>query len=79
MKKDYVIILNTISLVKDFVSLTSRLSGDISIHSGKYIIDGKSILGIFSIDLTRELNCTLEGTAEDIEIFETGLKTMKLI
>lgn len=78
-KKEYSFKLNTISLVKDFVNLTGKVEGDVSIHSGRYIINGKSIMGIFSLDLTNDLKCTIEGSAEDINIFEAGLKNMKLI
>lgn len=79
MKKEYEFKLNSIESVKDFVNLASRVSADISIYSGRYIINGKSIMGIFSLDLTKVLNCSIEGSCEDIETFELGIKSMKLI
>ena len=47
--------LNTIVKVKDFVHSTSRHDQDIFITDGKYIIDAKSIMGVFSLDLTKHL------------------------
>lgn len=45
--------LNTISDVKEFVNITNRYDFDIDLVCGRYAIDGKSIMGIFSLDLTK--------------------------
>ena len=47
--------INTINDVKEFVSLVSKCNYDVDIVSGRYAIDAKSIMGIFSIDLSKEL------------------------
>mgnify|MGYP004633762053 CR=1 FL=1 len=47
--------INTINDVKEFVSLVSRCDYDVDIVSGRYAIDAKSIMGIFSLDLSKEL------------------------
>lgn len=39
--------------VKDFVSIVNRYPYDMDLRSGRYVVDAKSILGIFSIDLSR--------------------------
>ena len=41
--------------VKNFVSLVNRYPYDIDLRSGRYVVDAKSILGIFSIDLSRPI------------------------
>lgn len=41
--------------VKDFVSLVNRYPYDMDLRSGRYVVDAKSILGIFSIDLSRPI------------------------
>ena len=41
--------------VKKFVSLVNRYPYDIDLKSGRYVVDAKSILGIFSIDLSRPI------------------------
>ena len=45
--------INTINDVKNFVSIVSRCDYDVDIVSGRYAIDAKSILGIFSLDLSK--------------------------
>ena len=42
------IFLGTIERVKDFVNAVTRLDCDVDIVSGRYVIDAKSIMGIFS-------------------------------
>lgn len=55
--------LNTIEKVKEFVNSISVFSGDFDILAGRYVIDAKSVLGIFSVDLSRPL--TLRITDEE--------------
>lgn len=44
--------INTIDNVKDFVSICSKYQdSDINVKQGRYIVNGKSILGIFSLNL----------------------------
>lgn len=42
--------------VKNFVSLVNRYPYDMDLRSGRYVVDAKSILGIFSIDLSRPIH-----------------------
>ena len=51
-KNTCVIKLNTIDKVKDFVSRVSTFECDVDVIYGRYVIDGTSIMGIFSLDLT---------------------------
>ncbi len=39
--------------VKNFVSVVNRYPYDMDLRSGRYVVDAKSILGIFSIDLSK--------------------------
>ena len=47
------LLLNTTDIVKSFVNLISSYDYDADIRSGRYVVDAKSILGIFSLDLNR--------------------------
>jgi len=47
--------LNTIDDVKTFVNVASSVDFDIDLVSGRYTVDAKSIMGIFSLDLTKEI------------------------
>ncbi|MDE6550491.1 MAG: HPr family phosphocarrier protein [Clostridia bacterium] len=47
------LLLNTTDSVKSFVNLISSYDYDADVRSGRYVVDAKSILGIFSLDLNR--------------------------
>ncbi len=53
--------INTINDVKSFVSIVSRCDYDVDIISGRYAIDAKSIMGIFSLDLSKELTLNIHS------------------
>lgn len=62
------IMLKTISDVKAFVNSVAKYDFDVDLLSGRYAVDAKSIMGIFSLDLSKpiDLNIHAEGDAEDI-------------
>ena len=47
--------LNTVEKVKGFVNTISPLDGDFDLVSDRYVVDAKSIMGIFSLDLGKTL------------------------
>lgn len=47
------LLLDNMEKVKEFVSLALTKDYDVDLISGKYVINGKSIMGIFSLDLTK--------------------------
>lgn len=53
--KTFEIMLNSIGDVKDFVNIVNRFSCDIDLASGRYVVDAKSIMGIFSLDLSKPI------------------------
>ena len=57
--------LNSIDKVKSFVTDITKFDYDFDLVSGRYVIDAKSIMGIFSIDLSREL--TLKIKSDNID------------
>ena len=50
------IALNTINDVKFFVNTVSRYDFDVDLISGRYAVDAKSIMGIFSLDLSKPIS-----------------------
>ena len=48
--------LNSINDVKDFVSKISKFDCEIDLISGRYVVDAKSIMGIFSLDLSKPID-----------------------
>lgn len=67
--KEIKITLGSIEAVKEFVSLANRCDFDIDLRSGRYAVDAKSIMGIFSLDLARTLTLVLHSDGEDAENF----------
>ena len=59
--------LNSIDKVKTFVNLINRFDYDFDLVSGRYVIDAKSIMGIFSLDLSKPiaLNIYADGEIAD--------------
>ena len=53
--------INAINDVKEFVSIVSGCQYDVDIISGRYAIDAKSIMGIFSLDLSKELELKIHS------------------
>ena len=60
--------LNSIDKVKSFVNDITKFDYDFDLVSGRYVIDAKSIMGIFSLDLSKPiaLNIHAEDNAEDV-------------
>jgi len=65
--------LSSISDVRQFVNAASMQPFDIDVISGRYIIDAKSIMGIFSIDLTKPIRVEIHGTEEDAAQFRAAV------
>jgi len=57
--------LDSIEAVKTFVNKVNLYSGDVDIVSGRYTIDAKSIMGIFSLDLTKPLTVVIHNKDEE--------------
>ncbi len=60
--------LNSIDKVKSFVNDISGFDAEFDLVSGRYVIDAKSIMGIFSLDISKpiDLNIHAENGTEDI-------------
>ena len=50
------IMLDSIAAVKKFVSVVSMYDFDVDLASGRYAVDAKSIMGIFSLDLSNPIS-----------------------
>ncbi len=60
--------LNSIDKVKSFVNDLAKFDADFDLVSGRYVIDAKSIMGIFSLDLSKpiDLNIHAEENVDQI-------------
>lgn len=51
--------LNSIDKVKSFVNAIAQFDFDFDLVSGRYVIDAKSIMGIFSLDLSKPIELSI--------------------
>ena len=65
--KTFSILLKSINDVKDFVNIVNRYDFDVDMTSGRYVVDAKSIMGIFSLDLSKPIK--VEAHTEDYADF----------
>ena len=59
--KECKIQLTSIEDVKEFVTLANKYEHECDLVSGRYAVDAKSIMGIFSLDLSKPLNLVVHG------------------
>ena len=62
--------LDSIDKVKGFVNDISRFNTDFDLIYGRYVIDAKSIMGIFSLDLSKPIELTIHESDEIDEILK---------
>ena len=59
--------LNSIDKVKAFVNEISKFDCDFDLVSGRYVIDAKSIMGIFSLDLSKPIYLNIHAENQDAD------------
>ncbi len=57
--------LSSIEDVRNFVNIVSKYDMDIDLVSGRYVVDAKSIMGIFSLDLMKPIKLTAHSENAD--------------
>lgn len=62
--------LNSIDKVKSFVNDITKFESDFDLVSGRYVIDAKSIMGIFSLDLSKDIDLNIHDSSEMDQILE---------
>lgn len=58
--------LNNFADVNKFVSIMQNISEDTILHSGRFAVDAKSIIGIFSLDLSKPLMLEIDAHDESL-------------
>ena len=62
--------INSIGKVKSFVNAIKPFEFDFDLISGRYVIDAKSIMGIFSLDLSKPIDLTIHADENLDDIME---------
>lgn len=62
--------LSSITEVKCFVDAASRCACEVDVVSGRYVINAKSIMGLFSIDLIKPVRVEVHGSEDEGAAFQ---------
>lgn len=62
--------LNSIDKVKSFVNDLAKFDSDFDLVSSRYVIDAKSIMGIFSLDLSKPIDLNIHAEQDVDQILE---------
>ena len=65
MKIDFNVKLSTVQDVKDFVGTTMNCPYSVLVSHGQFIVDGTSLLGLYSLDLSKPVKVTVESTGDE--------------
>ncbi len=63
--------------VKNFVNVVNHYPFDVDLRAGRHVVDAKSILGIFSLDLSRPVTVEIDESGADPEKLETLLREIE--
>ena len=66
--------LNSIDKVKDFVNEVAKYNAEFDLVSGRYVIDAKSIMGIFSLDLSKPIELNIHSEDGNLDEIVEHLK-----
>lgn len=68
--KTFNILLSSINDVKNFVNIVNKYNFDVDLTSGRYVVDAKSIMGIFSLDLSKPIRVDVHSENADAFVDE---------
>ena len=71
---DMYVSLGTIESVKNFVTKITEFEEDFDLIQGKYVIDANSVLGIFSIDLSKPVLLRINAEGDRLEEIKEAVK-----
>ena len=70
--------LDSIDKVKSFVNILAKFDCDFDLISGRYIIDAKSIMGIFSLDLSKPIDLDIHADGKDLDLVTRALAPYRI-
>lgn len=76
--KELLVQINSINDVKQLVTSTTMLECDIDVLSGRYLVDAKSIMGLFSLDLGKPVIIQIHGTDEQFDELYSSVERLVL-
>lgn len=71
---EFQVLLTSVADVKDFVDAAASCPAEIDVLSGRYIVNGKSIMCLFSIDLAVPVTVVVHGEGEGEQAFRARVE-----
>ena len=72
----FFVALSSIDDVKHFVDAASRCPCEVDVLSGRYVINAKSIMGLFSLDLAKPVKVEFHGTDAESDAFRKDIAAL---
>lgn len=72
----FFVALSSISDVKKFVDAATRCACEVDVLSGRYVINAKSIMGLFSLDLAKPVKVEFHGSDADAAAFQQEIAAL---
>lgn len=63
---EFTVKLNMISDIKDFLAETSKIVEDVDLQKNRYVVDAKSIVGVFTLDLSEPVKVVIHSEDENL-------------
>ena len=70
---EFYVSLSSIEDVRQFVNAAACCPCEVDVLSGRYVVDAKSIMGLFSLDLSRPVKVEVHGSEEERERFRQSV------
>jgi len=75
--KEMIISIKGLHDVYTFISKAQAVDGDVTVKRGRYAVDGKSVLGIFSLDMSQDITVIYPTSAVEFDQFCEQFKVSK--
>lgn len=75
---EFYVSLSSIEDVRQFVNAATCCPCEVDVLSGRYVIDAKSIMGLFSLDLSRPVRVEVHGSDSEREEFEKSVAAFEV-
>lgn len=77
--EEFIVNLNSIEKAKSFCNLSSKTDCVVELKSERWVVNGASILGIFSLDLSKDIKVSVSGSEKSVTNFVELLKDNKFL
>ncbi len=71
---EFQVLLTSVADVKEFVDAAAAYPWEVDVQAGRYLVNGKSIMGLFSVDLSVPVTVTLEQAGPEAEALRAALE-----